>query len=134
MNIFRQSNLSDDEEIQASRLDDALNEVLSGNGTDIDSREDPELAELMEMGKLLYSSGEGATARSSFRSFHMRSRSAILHATGERLSEAHSASTGVGGFLRTFIPNRAAVLPAFVASIATIAFFVMGTELSLIHI
>ena len=128
MNIFRQSNLSDDEEIQASRLDDALDAVLSGNQTDFDSREDPELTELIEMGKLLHSSGEETTSRLSFHSFHMRSRSAILHATGERVAETEQLGTGVGRFLRTFIPNRSAILPAFLASVASVAFFVIGID------
>ena len=84
MSMFKSSDFLDEESVQAARLDESLNKLISHGESDIDSREDPELSELLAVGEVLRNAADDVTARSSFNSFHMRSRAAILHATGSR--------------------------------------------------
>ena len=82
MSMFKSSEFLDEESIQAIRLDESLDKLIIEGQSDIDSREDPELSELLAVGAVLRSTADDVTSRSSFKSFHMRSRAAILHATG----------------------------------------------------
>jgi hypothetical protein len=123
MNIFRESTLGDEGDIQAARLDESLEVVFSGGKADIDSREDPEISDLMEIGSLIHISAEEATSRPSFQSFRARSRAAILHAVGDMHEEQDRSHTFVN-ILKTFIPNRGSVIPAVSASAATLALFI----------
>jgi len=117
MNMFRQSEINDDELIQADRLDEALSDMFSGGATRIDQREDPELSELTSLGKLLRLTADEATSRGSFHSFHMRSRSALLH----RIAEARQtpAATGFFGSVLEFMRARSTVMSGVGSSIVT---------------
>ena len=123
MNMFRQSEINDDELIQADRLDEALSEMFSGGKTRIDQREDPELSELTSMGELLRASSDEATSRNSFHSFHMRSRSALLH----RISGSSQSSREPSflGSIFDFIRVRSAIMSGAGASIVTAFAFLL---------
>jgi len=117
MNMFRQSEINDDELIQADRLDEALSEMFSGGATQIDRREDPELSELTSLSELLRETSNEATSRDSFHSFHMRSRSALLH----RIAEARQTpvATGFFGSVLEFMRARSTVMSGVGSSIVT---------------
>jgi hypothetical protein len=123
MNMFRQSELNDDELIQANRLDEALDQMFQTGESEIDQREDPELSELTSMGELLRTSSDEATSRNSFHSFHMRSRSALLH----RISEGSQSSreSGFLGSVFDFIRVRSAIMSGAGASIVTAFVFLL---------
>lgn len=123
MNMFRQSELNDDELIQANRLDEALDQMFQTGESEIDQREDPELSELTSMGELLRASSDEATSRNSFHSFHMRSRSALLHRISE--SSQSSRESGFLGSVFDFIRVRSAIMSGAGASIVTAFAFLL---------
>ncbi len=124
MNMFRQSELNDDDElIQANRLEDALSSMFRGGEVEIDQREDPELSELTSLGKLFRAAADEATSRDSFNSFHMRSRSALLHTVAEL--RQHSVPTGFFGTVLHFIRVRSTIASSVGASLATALVFLM---------
>jgi hypothetical protein len=123
MNMFRQSELNDDELIQANRLEDALSEMFRGDESRIDRREDPELSELTSLGQLLRSTADEATSRGSFNSFHMRSRSALLHQIAELRQS--SVTTGFVGSVLDFVRVRSTIISGVGASLATALVFLI---------
>lgn len=64
----------------ALRLADALERADAGRTVDIDAREDPALAGLLATAQEIRGPIADATETQAFRSFHHRSRAAILHA------------------------------------------------------
>ena len=123
MNMFRQSELNDDELIQANRLEDALSEMFGGGESKIDRREDPELSELTSLGELLRSTADEATSRGSFNSFHMRSRSALLHQIAELRQP--SVTTGFFGSVSEFVRTRSTIMASAGASLVTALAFLI---------
>ena len=135
MSMFKSSEFLDEESVQAIRLDESLDKLIIEGQSDIDSREDPELSELLAVGAMLRSTADDATSRSSFKSFHMRSRAAILHATGS--SDAAFEDAGVlGKLIQAVLPMRGTLVTAVSASVATLAVIlwinpsVNGTDIS----
>ena len=120
MSMFKSSEFLDEESVQAIRLDESLDKLIIEGQSDIDSREDPELSELLAVGAMLRNTADDATSRSSFKSFHMRSRAAILHATGS--SDAAFEDAGVlGKLIQAVLPMRGTLVTAVSASVATLA-------------
>ena len=120
MSMFKSSEFLDEESVQAIRLDESLDKLIIEGQSDIDSREDPELSELLAVGAMLRNTADDATSRSSFKSFHMRSRAAILHATGS--SDAAFEDAGVlGKLIHAILPMRGTLVTAVSASVATLA-------------
>lgn len=135
MSMFKSSEFLDEESVQAIRLDESLDKLIIEGQSDIDSREDPELSELLAVGAMLRNTADDATSRSSFKSFHMRSRAAILHATGS--SDAAFEDAGVlGKLIQAVLPMRGTLVTAVSASVATLAVIlwinpsVNGTDIS----
>ena len=135
MSMFKSSEFLDEESVQAIRLDESLDKLIIEGQSDIDSREDPELSELLAVGAMLRNTADDATSRSSFKSFHMRSRAAILHATGS--SHAAFEDAGVlGKLIHAILPLRGTLVTAVSASVATLAVIlwinpsVNGTDIS----
>jgi len=119
MSMFKSSDFLDEESVQATRLDENLNKLITDGESDIDSREDPELSELLAVGEVLRNAADDVTARSSFKSFHMRSRAAILQSVGEarfgkRVSVLDSLRQKIGS-------ARSTIVSAGAASLATLA-------------
>jgi len=119
MSMFKSSEFLDEESVQAARLEQSLNKLQADGRTDIDSREDPELGELLAVGAALRTAADEATETSSFKSFHMRSRAAILHLTGDNISESQPSNL-VGKILHTVMPVRTAIFSALSGSVATL--------------
>ena len=120
MSMFKSSEFLDEDSVQAMRLDESLDKLIIEGQSDIDSREDPELSELLAVGAMLRNTADDATSRSSFKSFHMRSRAAILHATGS--SDAAFEDAGVlGKLIHAILPMRGTLVTAVSASVATLA-------------
>lgn len=120
MSMFKSSEFLDEDSVQAMRLDESLDKLIIEGQSDIDSREDPELSELLAVGAMLRNTADDATSRSSFKSFHMRSRAAILHATGS--SDAAFEDAGVlGKLIQAVLPMRGTLVTAVSASVATLA-------------
>ena len=135
MSMFKSSEFLDEDSVQAMRLDESLDKLIIEGQSDIDSREDPELSELLAVGAMLRNTADDATSRSSFKSFHMRSRAAILHATGS--SDAAFEDAGVlGKLIQAVLPMRGTLVTAVSASVATLAVIlwinpsVNGTDIS----
>jgi hypothetical protein len=120
MSMFKSSEFLDEESIQAIRLDESLDKLIIEGQSDIDSREDPELSELLAVGAVLRSTADDVTSRSSFKSFHMRSRAAILHATGTSDTSFEHAGV-IGKLIRAVLPLRGSIISAVSASVATLA-------------
>jgi hypothetical protein len=120
MSMFKSSEFLDEESIQAIRLDESLDKLIIEGQSDIDSREDPELSELLAVGAVLRSTADDVTSRSSFKSFHMRSRAAILHATGTSDTSFEHAGV-IGKLIRAVLPMRGSIISAVSASVATLA-------------
>jgi hypothetical protein len=118
--MFKSSEFLDEESIQAIRLDESLDKLIIEGQSDIDSREDPELSELLAVGAVLRSTADDVTSRSSFKSFHMRSRAAILHATGTSDTSFEHAGV-IGKLIRAVLPMRGSIISAVSASVATLA-------------
>ena len=119
MSMFKSSEFLDEESVQATRLDESLDKLIIDGQSDIDSREDPELSELLAVGAALRAAADDVTTRSSFKSFHMRSRAAILHATGP--SDTSSTDAGlVGKLIHSVIAMRGSMVTAVSASVATL--------------
>lgn len=119
MSMFKSSEFLDEESVQATRLDESLDKLIIDGQSDIDSREDPELSELLAVGAALRAAADDVTTRSSFKSFHMRSRAAILHATGP--SDTSYADAGVvGKLIHTVLALRGSIVTAVSASVATL--------------
>ncbi len=64
---------------EAQRLDEALEELASGREPDVDPREDPALAGLVQTAAVLQHLFADATDGPAFDSYRARSRAAILH-------------------------------------------------------
>ena len=120
MNIFKESHMDADESIQANRLDEALDIMLSGKQSEFDKREDPELSELTAVGSRLQSASAEATSRSSFKSFHMRSRAAILHKSAEFNNDLTESTNGVIGIFSSLFAKRTMIGTALGSSVATL--------------
>ena len=125
MNIFRQTELDPDESIQAKRLEESLESVLSGKQSGIDQREDPELSELISIGSTLRSASEESTDRPAFRSFHARSRAAILHRIGEMTEEPNTIEGRLILAVRSYFRQPANILTAMGSSVATVIAIVL---------
>jgi hypothetical protein len=89
----------------------------------IDQREDPELSSLTLVGQLLRASSKEATSRDSFHSFHMRSRSALLHRVSE--DRQSSVESSFFGSVFDFIRVRSAIMSGAGASIVTAFAFLL---------
>lgn len=87
MSMFESSDFIDEESVQAARLDESLDKMLLGDESGLDYREDPELSELLAVGVALRAAADDVTSRPNFRTFHMRSRAALLQATGGAFTE-----------------------------------------------
>ena len=120
MSMFKSSDFLDEESVQATRLDESLDKLIIDGASDIDSREDPELSELLAVGEVLRNAADDVTARSSFKSFHMRSRAAILHATGSRTESVEELGV-IGKLVHAVMPLRGSIVTAVSASVATLA-------------
>lgn len=120
MSMFKSSDFLDEESVQATRLDESLNKLIIEGESDIDSREDPELSELLAVGAVLRNTADDVTARSSFKSFHMRSRAAILHATGSPIESVENLGV-IGKLVHAVMPLRGSIVTAVSASVATLA-------------
>lgn len=127
MNMFRQSELNDDELIQANRLEEAIDHMFQSGESGIDEREDPELSALTSVGSLLRASSDEATSRDSFHSFHMRSRSALLHRVSESRESSHESD--FLGSVRHFIRVRSTILSGVGASLVTAFAFLLVSNL-----
>jgi len=125
MNIFRQTELDPDESIQAKRLEESLESVLSGKQSGIDQREDPELSELISIGSTLRSASEESTDRPAFRSFHARSRAAILHRIGEMTEKPNTIEGRLILAVRSYFRQPANILTAMGSSVATVIAIVL---------
>jgi hypothetical protein len=73
---------------EVQRFADSLDHLDAGSQLDLDAREDPELAGLVQTAGLLRQHLADATESSSFESYHARSRAYILHT----LEADHAAS------------------------------------------
>ena len=120
MSMFKSSEFLDEESIQAIRLDESLDKLIIEGQSDIDSREDPELSELLALGAALRDSADDVTNNRSFKMFHMRSRAAILHATGTSDTSFEHAGV-IGRLIQAVLPMRGSIISAVSASVATLA-------------
>ena len=120
MSMFKSSEFLEEESVQAIRLDESLDKLIIEGKSDLDSREDPELSELLAVGEALRSAADDVTERASFKSFHMRSRAAILHATGSSDTSFKDAGV-IGKLIQAVLPLRGSVISAVSASVATLA-------------
>ena len=65
MSMFKSSEFLDEESVQATRLDESLDKLIIDGQSDIDSREDPELSELLAVGAALRAAADDVTESKS---------------------------------------------------------------------
>jgi len=127
MSMFESSNFINEESVQADRLDESLEKVLSGDESGVDYREDPELSELLAVGAALRAAADDVSVSPSFRSFHMRSRAAILQSTGD--AHLEKKVSVLNSLWQKIVTARLSLASAGVASMATLAIvFAFGSS------
>jgi len=128
--MFKSSEFLDEESVQAIRLDESLDKLIFEGQSDIDSREDPELSELLALGAALRDSADDVTNNRSFKMFHMRSRASVLRTVAE--ARENKGRSRLIDILNTFVPTRSSILPTISASAVTfvLVMFVGGNLFS----
>ncbi|GMU41915.1 MAG: hypothetical protein AMXMBFR23_27810 [Chloroflexota bacterium] len=78
---------------EVMRLDEALARIEAGEAVDLDPREDPALVALLGTAAGVRDAFQDVTETRAFRSFHHRSRAALLHALEHEPEEAPAPAT-----------------------------------------